>query len=67
VTVVAANTALADAAATRLGNEVGRAAEGEAGLRRALEASRAITGIGGVVVVCGEKMGAVGSVELVRL
>lgn len=67
VTVVAGNTALADAAATRLGNEVGRASEGEAGIRRALEASRTIEGISGVVVVCGEKIGAVGSVELVGL
>lgn len=67
VTVIARGAALADAAATRLGNEVGRAAEGEAGIRRALAVSRAIAGIGGVVVVCGEKIGAVGDVELVRL
>lgn len=67
VTVVAGNTALADAAATRLGNEVGRAAEGEAGIRRALAVSREIEGLRGVVVVCGEKIGAVGSIELVGL
>lgn len=67
VTVVAGSTALADAAATRLGNEVGRALAGDAGIRRALAASRTIEGISGVVVVCGEKIGAVGDIELVGL
>ncbi len=67
VTVIAGSTALADAAATRLGNEVGRASEGAAGIRRALEVGRTIDGIGGVVVICGEKIGAVGDVELVQL
>lgn len=67
VTVIAGSAALADAAATRLGNEVGRAAEGEAGIRRALAVGRTIEGIRGVVVVCGERIGAVGGVELVSL
>lgn len=67
VTVIAGRAALADAAATRLGNEVGRAAEGAAGIRRALEASRTIVGISGAVVVCGEQIGAVGNVELVKI
>lgn len=67
VTVIAGSTALADAAATRLGNEVGLAAEGETGIRRALEASRTIPGITGVVVVCGERIGALGNIELVGL
>lgn len=64
VTVVAGSTALADAAATRLGNEVGMSAGGDSGIQRALEISREIPGILGVVAICGEKIGAVGGVEL---
>lgn len=67
VTVVARSTALADAAATRLGNEVGRATGGSSGIKRALEKSRDIVGVLGVVVICGEKIGAVGDVELINL
>ena len=67
VTVIASSTALADAAATRLGNEVGRGSGGDAGIKRALEASRTISGVLGVVVICGEQIGAVGDVELVNL
>ena len=67
VTVIAKSTALADAAATRLGNEVGRASGGGAGIRRALAKSRDISGVLGVVVICGEKIGAVGDVELISL
>ncbi len=62
VTVIARSTALADAAATRLGNEVGRGAGGDSGIKRALEKSRIISGVLGVVVICGEKIGAVGPV-----
>lgn len=64
VTVVAGSTALADAAATRLGNEVGMSAGGDSGIQRALAISRDIPGILGIVVICGEKIGAVGDVEL---
>lgn len=67
VTVIARSTALADAAATRLGNEVGRRADGDGGIKRALEKSRGISGVLGVVVICGEKIGAVGDVELVSV
>ncbi len=67
VTVIARSTVLADAAATRLGNEVGRASGGTAGIKRALAKSRDITGVLGVVVICGEKIGAVGDVELTRV
>ena len=67
VTVLAASTALADAVATRLGNEVGEARNGEAGIRRALNLARELSGIDGAVVICGKLMGAVGKVELVRL
>jgi len=67
VTVVAASTALADAVATRLGNEVGRGGGGEGGIRLALQTAGEFRDIAGVVVICGQLMGAVGGVELVRL
>ncbi len=67
VTVIAKSTALADAAATRLGNEVGRGLDGGGGIKRALAKSREIIGVIGVVVICGEKIGAVGDVELVSV
>ncbi len=63
VTVLSRSTPLADAAATRLGNEVGHGAE--AGIADALAVAGEIPGIIGVVVVCGERMGAYGDVELV--
>lgn len=67
VTVIAGSTALADAAATRLGNEVGKGASGDGGIKRALDRSRTISGISGVVVIRGDKIGAVGDVELVKV
>ncbi|MCP4339779.1 MAG: UPF0280 family protein [Desulfobulbaceae bacterium] len=67
VTVIARSTALADAAATCLGNEVGLSSGGDSGIKRSLEKSRTIEGILGVVVICGEKIGAVGDVELVSI
>ncbi len=67
VTVVARSTALADAAATRLGNEVDTTLGAKAGVERALAKARKIEGIEGAVVICGEVMGAMGAVELVRL
>ncbi|MBU0944541.1 MAG: UPF0280 family protein [Proteobacteria bacterium] len=67
VTVLARSTLLADAAATRLGNEVGAVKGGEAGVARALDMLKKIPGIIGVVVICGELMGATGDVELVRI
>lgn len=67
VTVLASATALADAVATRLGNEVGATRGAEAGIQRALALARQFAGIEGVVVICGELMGVVGKVELVRL
>ena len=66
VTVLSVSTALADAAATRLGNEVGRAGTGK-GIQNALAVAKEIEGIAGVVVICGESMGVVGDVELMRL
>ncbi len=67
VTVLASATALADAFATRLGNEVGAARSAETGIERALALARQFAGIEGVVVICGVLMGAVGKVELVSL
>ncbi len=66
VTVLASSTPLADAAATRLGNEVGRVSGGKKGVARALEAANDIQGLLGVVVICGELMGAVGDVKLIQ-
>ncbi len=65
--VIARSTALADAAATRLGNEVGMSTSGDEGIKRALQVGQTIEGVQGVVVICGEKIGAVGNVELVKL
>lgn len=64
VVVVASGTALADAAATRIGNEVGR---GPAPLDAALRVARSIEGLTGVLIVRGEQLGAWGSIELVRI
>lgn len=66
VTVLSASTPLADAAATRLGNEVGKADAGN-GIGHALATAREIEGIMGVVVICGERMGVTGDVELIRI
>ena len=63
VTVLAASTSLADAAATRIGNVV----QGARDLDRALAVARAIEGILGAVVIKDEKLGAWGEVELVRV
>ena len=67
VAVVASSTALADAAATRLGNEVGTLTSDDAGIKRALQVGQTIQGVLGVVVIVGERIGAVGNVELVKL
>lgn len=67
VTVVARSTVLADAVATRLGNEVGATLSARAGVERALAKARDIEGIEGAVVICGEVIGAMGAVELVSL
>lgn len=67
VTVLAKSAALADAAATRLGNEVGAGRGGKAGVDRALTQAANIEGILGVVVVCNEVIGAVGDIELIGL
>ena len=67
VTVVAESAAFADAVATLVGNAVGGEGRGKAGVGRALEKAKEIAGILGVVVICGDTLGAVGDVRLVSL
>jgi uncharacterized protein len=63
VTVLASSAALADAAATRLGNEV----KSEADIEGALALASAISGLLGVLVIKGGQLGAWGDLHLVRL
>jgi ApbE superfamily uncharacterized protein (UPF0280 family) len=65
VVVVAPETALADAAATRLGNEV-RSRE-QKSINKAIEIAKEIEGLAGVLIVAGEQLGAWGAIELVPL
>jgi len=67
VTVIAQSAALADAVATRLGNEVGNSRGGDSGIKKALETGQQISGVQGVVVICDELIGAAGEVELIKL
>ncbi len=67
VTVVAPSAALADALATRLGNEVGRRKSDGQTIERVLQLGMGITGVSGIVIICGDQIGAVGNVELVKL
>jgi ApbE superfamily uncharacterized protein (UPF0280 family) len=62
VTVLSASTALADAAATRLGNEVQK----DRPLEAVLEMAGNISGVQGVVIIRGEEIGAWGEIELVN-
>lgn len=61
--VVSKSTALADAAATAVGNAV----KGKGGVEGGIAVARSIEGVLGAVVIAGDKMGAWGAVELVRL
>jgi ApbE superfamily uncharacterized protein (UPF0280 family) len=63
VCVISPSCALADAAATALGNQVG----GKGDIERALEEGRTISGVEGVVIIMGDTMGAWGEYELVKL
>jgi len=65
VTVLAPSASLADATATRLGNEIPTGSRED--IRRALEVVGTIQGILGAVIICGEQMGAWGEVDLVGL
>jgi ApbE superfamily uncharacterized protein (UPF0280 family) len=63
VTVIADSCALADAAATAIGNRV----SAPDAVGRAVEYGRTIAGIRGLLVICGATMGAWGDVDLERL
>lgn len=63
--VLAASTAVADAVATRLGNEV--KSKDKKSISHAIEVAKRIEGVAGLVVIAGEHLGAWGDVELVRL
>lgn len=63
VTILAPSAALADAAATAVGNRV----RGKHGIRDGLRAAQEISGIIGAVVVLNGELGAWGGVELVGL
>lgn len=65
VTVLAPSALLADAAATRLGNEV--TAGDPKNINEVLAVARTIPGLLGVVIICGKHMGAWGEIELVEL
>jgi hypothetical protein len=67
VTVLADSAVVADAVATRLGNEVGTGSNRKDGIDRALEIAGQFADIRGVVVICGEIMGAIGEVNLVPI
>lgn len=62
VTALAFSTALADAAATRLGNAVTDAGS----LDRALELAQTIPGLLGVVIILDKQLGAWGEIDLVK-
>lgn len=61
--VVSRDAYLADACATRLGNEL----KSEGDIQRALETVYAIEGVMGAVAIVGGKCGAIGDIELVNL
>ncbi len=63
VTVLSPSCALADAAATALGNRVQTATDVQAAIDRGTE----IPGITGIIIIKGRTMGAWGDLELVRL
>lgn len=63
VCVLAPKAALADAAATALGNIIHSPADIPYGLEKA----KSIPHLRGVVIICGEKLGAWGEVELINL
>lgn len=63
VTVLARDGALADAVATALANKVREPED----VDRAMEAAQALTGVVGVVVVLGDRIGAWGNVRMVPL
>ena len=67
VTVISRSTYLADAVATRLGNEVSGKRDPKETVNKALEIAKTIDGVIGVVIICGEVMGAIGEIKLVKI
>ena len=63
VTVLASSTSLADAAATRLGNEVRKAAD----INQALALAQIIPDLLGAVIIVNEQLGAWGEINLVPM
>jgi ApbE superfamily uncharacterized protein (UPF0280 family) len=66
VTVLAPSALLADTAATRLGNEVS-AAGSKDNITEVLAVAKTISGLHGVVIICGKQIGAWGEIDLVGL
>jgi ApbE superfamily uncharacterized protein (UPF0280 family) len=62
VVVLSPSTALADAAATAIGNIV----KEEADIQKALDYARDVNGLVGVAVIINDKMGVWGKVNLIR-
>jgi ApbE superfamily uncharacterized protein (UPF0280 family) len=65
VTVLAPSALLADAAATRLGNEV--SAAGRQNINDVLAVAETIQGLLGVLIICGKHMGIRGEIDLTGL
>jgi len=63
VTVLSSSTPLADAVATSIGNKI----QNEADIHIGLKMAESISGVTGVLVLVGERMGVWGDVELVKL
>jgi len=63
VTTTASSAAVADAAATVIGNQV----KSEKGIRQALDFAQELESLSGVVIIVGDQMGAWGDVELVSV
>ncbi|MBN1254390.1 MAG: UPF0280 family protein [Deltaproteobacteria bacterium] len=63
VCVISSSTALADAAATAVGNLV----QGKGDIEQALEWGRTIPGVEGIVIIVADALGAWGGYELVKL
>jgi ApbE superfamily uncharacterized protein (UPF0280 family) len=63
VCVFSSSCALADAAATSIGNQM----KAQEDIQRAIDFGKKIEGVEGIVIVAGEKIGAWGKIELVPL
>jgi ApbE superfamily uncharacterized protein (UPF0280 family) len=63
VVIMAPSAALADAAATAVGNRVKTAED----ITAALEYGQKIEGVTGIIIIAGDRMGAWGEVELLEL